>query len=252
MAQHLAELCGGRLVAGPANEPFEVSLTFPALGQLPVLAIDDNVGTLNLLQRYTAGTRYRLVGIQDPEQALRVAEQLHPQIVVLDVMMPRLDGWEVLGRLLQHPVVGQLPIVVCTILAQEELALALGAERLRAQTGHASGVPGGTRSAVGAFGDRTSLTAQTQASSSRNDSCPPRVTVSVSLASACPAGSVDVTATTGMFRNRRVLAHLRQHLMAVHPGHGQVEQHDVGVTFAQERERARTGLGAQHPISAPR
>ena len=127
MARQLAELSGGRLVAHAAGEAFDVSMTFPALGQLPVLAVDDNVGTLNLLQRYIAGTRYRLIGVQDPEQALSMAEQVRPGIVVLDVMMPRLDGWKILGRLLEHPVVGQLPVVVCSILAQEELALALGA-----------------------------------------------------------------------------------------------------------------------------
>jgi len=127
MAHRLADLCGGRLTISTAEETFRATLTLPALGQLPVLVIDDNVGTLHLLQRYTAGTRYRVVGTQDPEQALSLAEELSPQIIVLDVMMPKVDGWEVLGRLRQHPLTAHIPIVVCTILAQEELALSLGA-----------------------------------------------------------------------------------------------------------------------------
>ncbi len=94
---------------------------------MPVLAIDDNTDTLQLLQRYTAGTQYRLIGTRDPEQALSLAEKLSPQIIVLDVMMPQVDGWKVLGRLQQHPLTGHIPIVVCTILAQEALALSLGA-----------------------------------------------------------------------------------------------------------------------------
>ena len=56
-----------------------------------------------------------------------MADKISPQIIVLDVMMPHVDGWEILGRLRQHPVTGQIPIIVCTILAQEELALSLGA-----------------------------------------------------------------------------------------------------------------------------
>jgi len=45
----------------------------------------------------------------------------------VDVMMPGVDGWELLGRLRQHPLTGHIPIVVCTVLTQEELALSLGA-----------------------------------------------------------------------------------------------------------------------------
>lgn len=127
LAHQLAELCGSKLTTACNDGSFRASLVLPALEQLPVLAIDDNEGTLRLLQRYTAGTRYRLVGVRDPEQALAEAERLSPQLIVLDVMMPRVDGWQVLGRLREHPVVGHIPIIVCTILAQEELAFTLGA-----------------------------------------------------------------------------------------------------------------------------
>lgn len=127
IARRLANICGGRLTVATGEETFEAALVFPALEQLPVLAIDDNVGTLRLLQRYTAGTRYRLVGTRDPDQVLDLAGKLHPQAIVLDVMMPRTDGWEILGRLREHPRTQHIPVIVCTILAQEELALSLGA-----------------------------------------------------------------------------------------------------------------------------
>jgi CheY-like chemotaxis protein len=127
MARQLADLCGGSLTVSDSGEGFSARLIVPALGQLPVLAIDDNAGTLRLLQRYTAGTRYRLVGTPDPEQALALAQELSPHVIVLDVMMPHVDGWEILGRLRQHPLTAHIPIVVCTILAEEELALSLGA-----------------------------------------------------------------------------------------------------------------------------
>jgi CheY-like chemotaxis protein len=102
-------------------------VSLPALEQLPVLVIDDNANTLRLLQRYATCTRYRLVGAETLQEGLALAQDLAPRIIVLDVMMPDLDGWEVLGRLRQHPLTSQIPIVVCTILAEEELALSLGA-----------------------------------------------------------------------------------------------------------------------------
>jgi CheY-like chemotaxis protein len=42
-------------------------------------------------------------------------------------MMPEIDGWELLGKFRHHPQTGQIPIIVCTILSQKELALSLGA-----------------------------------------------------------------------------------------------------------------------------
>lgn len=127
MARRLAALCGSRLTLSANDEPFSASLTIPVVESLPVLVIDDNADTLQLLQRYSAGTRYRLIGTRDPEQALSLAEEFSPQVILLDVMMPQVDGWEMLGRLRQHPHTCHIPIVVCTILAQKELALSLGA-----------------------------------------------------------------------------------------------------------------------------
>ena len=127
MARRLVNICGGKLTLPASEETFTASLTLPALEQLPVLAIDDNKDTLRLLKRYTSSTRYRLVGTRDPEEALSLAEKISPRIIILDVMMPEVDGWELLGRLRQHPLTGRIPIVVCTVLAQKELGLSLGA-----------------------------------------------------------------------------------------------------------------------------
>jgi CheY-like chemotaxis protein len=127
MAYQLSSLSRCRLVVSEGTAGFSATLTLPALEQLPVLAIDDNVDTLQLLQRYTSGTRYRFVGSQNPEQALSLAEEISPQIVVLDVMMPQVDGWRVLGRLRQNPLTREIPILVCTVVPQEALALSLGA-----------------------------------------------------------------------------------------------------------------------------
>jgi CheY-like chemotaxis protein len=127
IARQLADLCRGRLILSAEEVTFEARLIVPTLEGLPVLVIDDNADTLQLLQRYASGTRYHLICTRDPRQALKLAEESSPQIIVLDVMMPDVDGWEVLARLRQHPLVERTPIIVCTILAQKELALALGA-----------------------------------------------------------------------------------------------------------------------------
>jgi CheY-like chemotaxis protein len=127
VTHQLVDLCRCRLDVTDNKNTFSAVLVLPAHEQLPVLAIDDNVDTLRMLQRYTSGTRYHLVGTQDPEESLNLVERISPQIIVLDVMMPQVDGWRVLGRLRQHPLTERVPVVVCSILAQEELAFSLGA-----------------------------------------------------------------------------------------------------------------------------
>jgi len=127
MAERLTNLCRGRLTLDSDARGFTATVVLPGIAQLPVLLIDDNPDTCRLLQRYVSGTRYRIVGASDLQKAFSVAREVSPQIIVLDVMMPDVDGWEVLGRLRQHPLTSRVPVVVCTILAQEELALSLGA-----------------------------------------------------------------------------------------------------------------------------
>ncbi|MCL5996276.1 MAG: response regulator [Chloroflexi bacterium] len=129
MARQFASLFGSTIDELPAQlgQVFAAAITLPIADQLPVLVIDDNADTLRLLQRYLSGTHYRFVGVRDPDQALAVAETLAPPLIVLDVMMPGVDDWELLGRLREHPRTRFARIIVCTILPHEQLALTLGA-----------------------------------------------------------------------------------------------------------------------------
>jgi CheY-like chemotaxis protein len=129
ITQKLAHLCGGELILATNDGLLTATLALPTAEQLVVLAIDDNADTLQLLQRYTVGTRYHLIGTREPDGIPGLADRHCAHIIVLDVMMPRVDGWQILGQLRQHPLTSHIPIIVCTILAQEELALALGASR---------------------------------------------------------------------------------------------------------------------------
>lgn len=130
MAGELVEFSGGRLEVSTRqnqDQPTTVRLILPVRTPIRVLAIDDNPDTLQLWQRYASGTDYDLIGVRDPGQALSLATEVYPHIVVLDIMLPGIDGWELLGRLREHPKLRGVPIIVCTILPQEQLALALGA-----------------------------------------------------------------------------------------------------------------------------
>ena len=130
VANELVEFSGGQLEVDTerdADQAFRFRLELPVDVQITVLAIDDNPDTLQLLQRYTADTRYRLLGESDPERSLTLAEESLPDIILLDVMLQDLDGWELLGRFRAHLQLRDRPVIVCTILPQRDLALSLGA-----------------------------------------------------------------------------------------------------------------------------
>lgn len=127
MAARLAELFDGRLIVSKAENPFVAQVVFPSAEQIVALAIEDNVDTLALWQRYLQGTPFSLHGVGDPEQVVAKAVELCPKLIILDVMMPEVDGWEILGQLRNHPATCTIPVIVCTVLPQEELALSLGA-----------------------------------------------------------------------------------------------------------------------------
>ncbi len=130
MTHDLIRLTGGALAAPPRWAPgksYTAALTLPLAERVTVLVIDDNLDTLQLIRRYLESTRYRFVGVREPEQALAQAQALSPQLIILDVMLPGIDGWEVLGRLRENPFFRSIPVIVSTILPQEQLALTLGA-----------------------------------------------------------------------------------------------------------------------------
>jgi len=128
LVTRLATISGGHLEYVSSSDAVQSALlTLPTAGQYPVLAIDDNADSLRLLERCLSNSRYHLIGTRNPAQALPLAEQVHPHAIILDVMLPDMDGWEVLGQLRENPVTRHIPVIVCTILPQEALALTLGA-----------------------------------------------------------------------------------------------------------------------------
>jgi len=111
----------------PGEYGFSIALILPMPAQLSVLVIDDNADWLELVERYASGSHYRIVGMREPAAAPALAEKLQPALILLDVMMQNVDGWQVLNELLQKSSTSHIPVILCTILPLEEMAISLGA-----------------------------------------------------------------------------------------------------------------------------
>jgi CheY-like chemotaxis protein len=94
-----------------------------------VLIIDDNRRLVELLDRYLTGHACRVVAATSGREGLNLAFQLRPQAIILDVMMPDIDGWQVLQRVRSHPDTADIPVIICSVFDDPELAYSLGASR---------------------------------------------------------------------------------------------------------------------------
>ena len=103
-------------------------LLLPPAAKTTVLVVDDNTDLVHFYRRYTEGTRYQIVHMAGGEKVMELAEEIKPEIIVLDIMLPDVDGWELLSQLHEHPLTRSVPVVVCSVVGEEELALALGAK----------------------------------------------------------------------------------------------------------------------------
>jgi len=115
---------GGTLEVNAAGH---IVIRLPRVMPTRVLVVDDNPAIQQLFERYLAPQQYEVIHARSGTEALRLAEETQPSVITLDVMMPNVDGWQVLRALKQNPATAHIPIVVCSVLNEPEIALALGA-----------------------------------------------------------------------------------------------------------------------------
>lgn len=97
-----------------------------SLGPL-VLVIENDPKAANLLRIYLTEAHYRVAIVQDGAEGLESARQLRPIAILLDVLLPKVDGWTVLTQLKASPETREIPILVVSIVDEKTKGFALGA-----------------------------------------------------------------------------------------------------------------------------
>ncbi len=106
--------------------PRESALPAGTLDQ--VLVIDDDPAARELVRRFLARQGMDVVGAASGREGLRLAAKLLPSAIVLDVMMPGMDGWAVLDKLKGDPQLAHIPVVMLTMVDERKLGFALGVD----------------------------------------------------------------------------------------------------------------------------
>ncbi|MGQ9866634.1 MAG: response regulator [Pseudanabaenaceae cyanobacterium] len=145
ITRHLCRMLGGDVnvesrlgkgsvftIALPAN--LEPSLPAPTdcPSEAPpfcprILAIDDDPAVREIVQRFLRQQGFTVLLAANGQDGLKLARQCRPQAILLDVMMPEMDGWQVLSALKTNPETAEIPVIILSMVAEQNQAFQLGA-----------------------------------------------------------------------------------------------------------------------------
>jgi CheY-like chemotaxis protein len=117
------------IVRQPAAAPepaSEVSVPPASPGESIVLAIDDEPAVRDLVQRFLSKEGFRVVTAASGEEGLKLAREVRPHAITLDVLMPGMDGWSVLAALKADPALAAIPVIMLSIVHDKNMGYALG------------------------------------------------------------------------------------------------------------------------------
>jgi signal transduction histidine kinase/ActR/RegA family two-component response regulator len=92
-----------------------------------IVIVDDDRASLDLLAAYLDGSPAQVLRARDGVEALELVRKVLPAAVVLDIGLPRLDGWQVLSELKADPATAAIPVVIASVHDNRSRGLALGA-----------------------------------------------------------------------------------------------------------------------------
>jgi PAS domain S-box-containing protein len=138
ISHRLVELHGGRIgVHSAVGKGSTFYFTVPVFSAKPVipefgdgkviLCIDDDAQVISLYDRYLTPQGYHVVALTDPTKAREFAKEVKPFAITLDIMMPGYDGWQVINDLKHDKNTHDYPVIICSIVEEEEKGFSLGA-----------------------------------------------------------------------------------------------------------------------------
>jgi signal transduction histidine kinase/CheY-like chemotaxis protein/HAMP domain-containing protein len=111
----------------PIDFPQEPTTETAEEGNITVLIVDDDPASRDLLTTNLRREGYQTVQARGGDEALELALKLRPDAITLDVLMPKTDGWAVLGALKANPELCNIPVIMVTVAPDRGIGLSLGA-----------------------------------------------------------------------------------------------------------------------------
>jgi CheY-like chemotaxis protein len=127
--ENLAGALGATLETRRVGSDLSIDLRFARSGRVQVMVVDDNPQVVQVYRRYLANTRYDIAHLSSGQELLKHLESSPVDILMIDILLPDMDGWDLLLQLRQRPDLRNTPVIVCSVIGNEEMARSLGAFR---------------------------------------------------------------------------------------------------------------------------
>jgi CheY-like chemotaxis protein len=122
---------GGSLTLSGEGDELAVTLRLPRAERVgdraTVLVVDDNVDLVTLYASYCKGTDYDVIHVGRGSRLFEVVTEQRPDVILLDVLLPDANGWQLLIDLQTTPETRDIPVIVCSVITDAQMALDLGA-----------------------------------------------------------------------------------------------------------------------------
>ncbi len=105
----------------------EFIIMLPAARRVTVAVVENNPDLVNFYRHYTTRTQYEIVHVDEEQRIFETILEIAPDIIVLDILLSEIDGWDLLAQLQKHPATKMIPVIVCSVIRHQDLALLAGA-----------------------------------------------------------------------------------------------------------------------------
>jgi CheY-like chemotaxis protein len=124
VAANPAKMTTERLMESPTVSISKITGPSDSTGNAPlILIVEDDDNAKELLEFTLVNEGYRVASAKNGKEALKLAEMMQPMIIILDIMLPCMDGWDVISNLKGNSHTRSIPVITTSVLEESEIRI---------------------------------------------------------------------------------------------------------------------------------
>jgi CheY-like chemotaxis protein len=108
-------------------DAWKLNLLFSRIARVKVLVIDDNLDQIYLYRKMLSLSNFELIHLFSGEDLLEHIAEHKPDLILMDILLPGIDGWDLLLQIRQNPTTASIPVIISSVMGNESMAKSLGA-----------------------------------------------------------------------------------------------------------------------------